>query len=303
MITVREAYESFMLAKQADGLKPATLTWYQYTLLPLRQALAGVPLAALTADHLRRYVIGMRAQVRSHENQRGHIRAMKALLSWAWQEYEMGGRCPADRIKIPASRWQTPNAIEIADVRLMLKACLHTPQGYRDRAILLFLTDTGCRAAGLLGLTPEDVDLTRRLATLREKGSKERNVPFTIFTARAIREWLTHRPVGASQLFCAMRFGRHGTEMTYDGLRLLLNRLKRKAGIKGRVNPHSFRHAFARHYLSVGGDLATLSQLLGHSDVSTTANFYTRYSVDELSATHSRFSPVGQMYRKESRDD
>lgn len=151
MITVIEAFESFMLAKEADGLSPATLTWYRYTLTPLCKALVGVPLATLTADALRRYVILMRADVRSHENQRGHIRAMKALLNWAWREYELGERCPADRIKIPASRWQTPNAIEIGDVRLLIKACEGTPQGYRDRAILLFLTDTGCRAAGLLG--------------------------------------------------------------------------------------------------------------------------------------------------------
>lgn len=43
-----------------------------------------------------------------------------------------------------------------------------------------------------------------------------------------------------------------------------------KAGITKRVSYHVSRHAFATMSLTMGADLYTTSQLLGHSDVETT---------------------------------
>lgn len=39
-----------------------------------------------------------------------------------------------------------------------------------------------------------------------------------------------------------------------------------------------------------GNDLATVSQLLGHSSVSVTADFYAVFNTHELALRHSRFS-------------
>lgn len=296
MTTVAEAVDAFLIAKQADGAAAATVAWYRYMLLRFTEHLGHVPLERLTSDHLRAYVVALKTLSLAHETLRAHIRAMKAVLLWAWEEYEYPRRCPAERIKTPAPRQGLPRAIELGDIRLLIKACEQTPKGKRDRALIMFLTDTGCRAGGVLGLTPEDVDLTRRLARLREKGDRERLVPFTVHTATAIREWLEHRPRGAKQLFCSLSGGREGGVLKHSGLRTLLNRLARAANVRGRVNPHSFRHAFARAYLSNGGDLATLAQLLGHKDVSTTANIYTRYTVEELAVLHGRYSPIGLIF-------
>ena len=78
----------------------------------------------------------------------------------------------------------------------------------------------------------------------------------------------------------------------------MLRRLARKAGITGPVNPHSFRHGFAREYLLSGGDLATLADLLGHSDVQVTWQSYAIFRTSELQAKHDKHSPIAQMGRK-----
>ena len=78
----------------------------------------------------------------------------------------------------------------------------------------------------------------------------------------------------------------------------MLKRMKRKAGVKGPVNPHSFRHGFAREYLTNGGNLASLADTMGHSDVSVTWQAYAIFSPDELQKSHARFSPVAQMEHK-----
>ena len=77
----------------------------------------------------------------------------------------------------------------------------------------------------------------------------------------------------------------------------MLKRLKRRTGVKGPVNPHSFRHGFARAYLSNGGNLASLADTLGHSDLSVTWQAYAIFTTDEFKTAHTRYSPVAQLER------
>lgn len=75
----------------------------------------------------------------------------------------------------------------------------------------------------------------------------------------------------------------------------MIKRLKKRAGIKGRVNPHSFRHGFAVEYIKAGGDVATLAKLLGHRNINTTAAFYALFTQNELSEMHNKFSPLREI--------
>jgi hypothetical protein len=61
-----------------------------------------------------------------------------------------------------------------------------------------------------------------------------------------------------------------------------LRSLKQAASVKGRVNPHAFRHRFACEYISNGRDISTLAKIPGHTDLSTTANYYAVFDEEEL---------------------
>jgi integrase/recombinase XerD len=54
-----------------------------------------------------------------------------------------------------------------------------------------------------------------------------------------------------------------------------------------RVSPHTLRHSFARHALDAGADLVTVSSLLGHQRLETTA-IYTRPSEKDLAEAVAR---------------
>ena len=65
--------------------------------------------------------------------------------------------------------------------------------------------------------------------------------------------------------------------------------------MKGRVNPHAFRHALAREFNLNGGDIGTVSQILGHAQITVTKQFYAVVSTEELKGAHDRFSPVSRL--------
>ena len=143
--------------------------------------------------------------------------------------------------------------------------------GIRNQAIILFLLDTGCRAGGICGPRIREIDLNERRALVTEKGNKTRAMTFTTLTAKALREWILVRKPAQTLFYDIMTL----EPLTHSGLLQLLRRIAHRAGVQDRFNPHSFRHLFAEEYILAGGDLATLSRLLGQRNVSTTVAHYT----------------------------
>ncbi len=76
---------------------------------------------------------------------------------------------------------------------------------------------------------------------------------------------------------------------------LMLRRVGKRAGGSGRVDPHAFQHAFVREFILNGGDIGTVSQILGHTQITVTKQFYAVWSTEELMGQHERFSPVARL--------
>lgn len=75
--------------------------------------------------------------------------------------------------------------------------------------------------------------------------------------------------------------GKGGEQMTVRGLEKAVHMIGEECGIRAEVcHPHAFRHYFAVNFLENGGDLQTLSNILGHQSITTTA-IYTQKSLME----------------------
>jgi len=294
----------FLLSCQADGLSPNTVRWYRSVLKPLLARYSNRDLAQLDPSAMRQYIVDLQAQNSRYQGARyrpqqpgpmsiftirAHIRALRRFFNWSEAEY--GQSNPMARIRMPRAPRPAPKAIRLDDLQKLIQATGIDAAGIRDRAMLLFLADTGCRAGGLLSLRLDNLYLDKGRAIVQEKGDRARVVPFTRTTAEVLQKWLEIRPANASTVFCSLSSGYHGQPLSASGLAQVLRRLKARAHVSGRVNPHSFRHGFARQYLSRGGDLATLAQLMGHSSIEVTA-MYGVFSDEELAARHEQFSPI-----------
>lgn len=59
-----------------------------------------------------------------------------------------------------------------------------------------------------------------------------------------------------------------------DSLKAAYSAAKKRVGIKRRIQMYDFRHAFVTRILNAGGDLKSVSEIAGHSNVDTTMKIY-----------------------------
>jgi integrase/recombinase XerC len=202
---------------------------------------------------------------------------------------------PAKVVPTPRVPKKLPEVVTAPQLAELLEAIPGTPAGRRDRAALELLYAAGLRAAELVGLDLDDVDLTRRLARVRGKGGKERLLPFGREAAKAVRSYLPDRaawraqansPTAGEPLFVNQRGGR----LSDRSLRRILNAAVHRVALVHRLHPHTLRHAFATHLLEAGMDLRAIQELLGHASLSTTQR-YTHLDLAHLMETYNKAHP------------
>jgi len=166
-------------------------------------------------------------------------------------------------------------------------------QGARNVALLATLADTGGRIGEVLSLTDDTIDLDACRGWVLSKGH-EREVFFTHFTRGLIRRWLDVRADYSKYVFTSVTTGE---PLTPSGVYQMLQRLKSLNQVRGKISAHRFRHGFAVEFVKGGGDVSTLAALLGHQSITTTNDFYSIFSGDELKRLHQQVNPLMQMMR------
>jgi site-specific recombinase XerD len=180
-----------------------------------------------------------------------------------------------------------------------MKAILNGPDpttidGIRDRAMLHVGFLTGVRVSELVGLRLDDLTLQPQpCLKVRGKGRRERILPLSNETMRAVRAWLKVRDgAGVPELFLNAR----GQPLTRSGfeyvLRKHVDRLKTKRPTleSKRISPHVLRHTCAMLTLQATRDIRKVSLWLGHATLQTT-EIYTRADPTEKLETVNAIIP------------
>ena len=206
---------------------------------------------------------------------------------------------PGAKVERPRVGRGLPKALSEEEVtRLLAMPVGDEPLARRDRAMLEVLYGTGVRVSELVGLSLGDLDLDDGLLRAFGKGSKERIVPVGGHALRALVAWLTpdgrggvvpdqwRRRSDADAVFLGARGGR----LTRQGAWDIIRRHALRAGLAGRLSPHTLRHSCATHMLDHGADIRAVQELLGHASISTT-QVYTLVSTERLWETYRSAHP------------
>jgi site-specific recombinase XerD len=206
------------------------------------------------------------------------LAALRKFFLWA----QATGRItevPTATVKgVPAAP-RSPKSLPKRDVDRLIREA-QKAGNKRNLAIVHLLRHTGIRVGELCALRLSDIRTSERKGSVlvrSGKGDKDRTVPLNHDVREALEAYLKVRPEAADDhLF----LGQRGEPLQTDGVQLIVRKLARRAGLE-KVTPHVLRHSFAKHVLDAGEDLATVSRLLGHERLETTA-IYTEPTARDL---------------------
>lgn len=287
--------DSFITDCRSKGLSPATIRLYTNETERLRDYLDSLGVGyfhEITAELLRNYFIHV-----SQSHNSGGVdlayRVIKTLTYWWEAETDGEFTSPIHKVKRKAVPFHPIKGITKDQVNLMVFKS-HSLYKERDRAIVLFLFDTGLRVEEFMEMNVGDIDLiSGNVEVNRGKGQKYRRVYMGSTTRRALRAYLKDRQVYADD---PLFQNDEGERFNYWGIRQVLRRRSIDAGIPEQ-SPHDFRRGFALECLRNGMDIYTLQRLMGHADLQTMLR-YLHMSEFDVSSAYYKASPVDGKARR-----
>ena len=133
--------------------------------------------------------------------------------------------------------------------------------------MLQVFLQTGIRVSELANLTLADVDLTKPAITVRGKGNAERAIELEKRGVQALKNYLAVRPESLADI---LFLNYKGEPISERGIRKLVVKYRKNAGITKRASCHSLRHTFATYKAEKGVSPFQLQQWLGHANLNTT---------------------------------
>jgi len=128
------------------------------------------------------------------------------------------------------------------------------------RPFVRLLLETACRRGELLSITWGDVDLDRRMMSIRKtKTGKPRTVPLSTRAVRVLRAWrgMSGDPKGSAPVFPA----------TPQAVKCSWERARKRAGMMD-LRMHDLRHEATSRLFERGLDIAQVASITGHETLS-----------------------------------
>src|SRR5919202_1557483 len=118
----------------------------------------------------------------------------------------------------------------------------------RDYAILQVFLQTGIRVSELAHLKIKDIDFIKPSITVRGKGSVEREIALEKKGVHALKSYLSVRPESISK---RVFLNYQGDPISERGIRKLVVKYRKEAGITKKASCHTLRHASTYCYTSL----------------------------------------------------
>ena len=130
----------------------------------------------------------------------------------------------------------------------------------------------GLRVQEVADLTVEAIDPRRKQIFVSQgKGGKDRVVYLSEDARSAFFAYLAKRPAKGKRLFLVQKGPLKGQPLSVRGIQKRMESYARKSRLN--VSCHRLRHTMATQLLNADADLATIQDLLGHGQITTTQRY------------------------------
>jgi integrase/recombinase XerD len=315
-------FERFYTAKVAEGRARGTLENYRLNygffceFLDVRKLPKDVRI--ITTDLIREYIVWMLTEKVRFEGSKykpdyeqtvglspvsvnTRLRTLRTFFKFLKAEGDID-HDPMENVK---NVEEDENEIEVLSVD-ELKRLLNAPNqrkysDFRDYVLMNVLLDGFFRINEALSIRKQDIDFSSGMVTVRAEVAKSRRtrfVPLKKNTMKLLAELIKEtEEFDSDYVFLA----NYGEPLSANHFRSRLKEYARKAGLRGRIHPHLFRHTAATMFLEAGGDIRHLQLILGHSDLRMVMK-YTHLSKKSIKNQHEQYSPMNEVISKLNRE-
>ena len=249
------------------------------------------------------------------------MRNMRVVLDVCCKRAVADGYMPANPVPATVLRRGRTTRVDIMtdDTQSILEEYLFDHDTSRDSGISMSLF-SGMRLGEVCALQWGDYNFRTHMAhihnTVRRVTNfdrKEENSPKTKLIFTSVKSDGSDREIYFSDFlhqlmcrqfrrFCAefgrepngedfVIFNQRGGHMDPDSLSQYFRKLQKKLNLP-HVKYHALRHTFATRAVEKGVDVATVSGLLGHGDVTTTTHYYVHPRQDAMRRAMERLGPI-----------
>jgi len=137
----------------------------------------------------------------------------------------------------------------------------------KHKLMIRLMYGGGLRVSELVNLRVRDLELEKGFGWVRRgKGNKDR----LFIIAENLRKEVG-RYIECNKLeYDSWLFEGNLGHLSVRSVQEFVKKATKKAGIKKRVHPHTFRHSFATHLIENGYGVSSVQSLLGHNNIETT---------------------------------
>lgn len=266
---------------ELHGSRLRSNTW-KYMVPKFNAAFGQMKVGEITAATIQKFYNEL-ASRRTHSTARRYMTLLRLIFNKAKAWGDFVGDNPCSAVKQGREANHRVRYLTSPEIERLLEVT--NPRLWPVVAAALL---TGMRRGEILGLNWENVDLRHgRLYILQSKSGLSRELPISP-KLRTVLEGMDAKASGS--VF----------ELPVIMLRRLFSKALKDSGIAS-FRFHDLRHTFASHYVMAGGDLLTLSRILGHTTTTMTLR-YAHLAPDYLAAKVAAMEthiPVGTAPRME----
>ncbi len=271
--------------KYEKNASPHTIKNYNIDLSQFSSYSGDKSIFSITPLDIRGFIVYLSEKEEKKTSISRKISALRSFFKFLLKERILKVN-PAESVPLPKLDKPLPKFLTITEINELLDEDIKENKReseftkVRDEAILELLYATGIRISELVSLNLEDINFSEQLVRVRGKGKKERIVPFGDIAKKRVKNYLKLR-ASKKPKNSAVFINKYGKRLSQRYIQMMLKKHLLVKGLKNNITPHSLRHSFATHLLSMGADLRTIQELLGHSTLNTTQR-YTHINLKQL---------------------
>ncbi len=226
-----------------------------------------VPIFGVTRKEIEAYIDHLLRKRRTPKTITCHLQTIRLFFDYLMNEEGQSMRNPVTRISLRLPK-PLPRHLKDDQVRRLFEGITDL----RDRAMFMLMLRCGLRVQEVAELTVDAIEFGRRqIFVFHGKGAKDRVVYMSEDARSALLAYLEKRPSKARGLFLVQKGPMRGKPISVRGIQKRIEYYARESGLN--VSCHRLRHTMATQLLNADADLATIQDLLGHGQITTTQRY------------------------------